>query len=238
MTDTLQLDGRAVPIQPGQTVMEVAQVAGVYIPHLCHHPALAPVGSCRLCTVEVDGRRAAACTLPARPGMVVNSASAALNADRRELTRLLFAEGNHVCPGCERSGNCQLQAVAYHLDMEEPWQAPLYPRRQLDASHPEVLLERDRCIQCGLCVRASQALDGKNVFTLAGRGLATTLLVNSPSGLLGDSDISAQDRAVQVCPVGALLVRGHGFERPIGQRIYDAGDISQVGHHNPQEQAP
>lgn len=236
MSEHILLDGQPLPFSPGQTVMDAALAAGVYIPHLCHHPAFHPHGSCRLCTVEADGRRASACTLQARPGMVVNSETETLNDDRRALTQLLFAEGNHVCPGCERSGNCQLQAVAYHLGMQEPHIEPLYPRRQIDASHAEVLLDRDRCIACALCVRASREADGKNVFELAGRGLATHLVVNSPSGLLGDSGLLASDRAAHVCPVGALIVKRQGFRIPIGERLYDRGDIAQVGHHQPGEE--
>jgi [NiFe] hydrogenase diaphorase moiety small subunit len=90
------------------------------------------------------------------------------------------------------------------------------------------MLDRDRCILCELCVRASRDVDGKNVFALSGRGIHTHLIVNSTSGKLADTEISVDDKAVHVCPVGAILVKRTGFEVPIGQRIYDHQDISEV----------
>jgi len=163
MTKTFTLDGKVIPFEEGETIMEAAAAAGVYIPHLCHHPEFKPHGSCKLCTVNIGGRLGAACTNRAAEGMAVESETEALNADRRALTQMLFVEGNHVCPSCEKSGNCQLQAVAYHLGMLTPHFTHFYPARDVDASHPDVLLERNRCILCELCVRASRDVDGKKV---------------------------------------------------------------------------
>ncbi|MFZ5512740.1 MAG: 2Fe-2S iron-sulfur cluster-binding protein [Pseudomonadota bacterium] len=221
MTQTFQLDGREVPFREGQTIMEAAAAAGIYIPHLCHHPEFKPHGSCKLCTVDIDGRRGAACTNRAVAGTRVQSETAELNADRLALVQMLFVEGNHICPSCEKSGNCQLQAVAYHLGMTTPHFSHFYPLRDVDASHPDVLLERNRCILCELCVRASRDADGKNVFAVGGRGIRARLIVNAASGRLADTDLAAGDRAVQVCPTGALLRKRQGFAVPIGRRRYD-----------------
>src|SRR5512139_3832031 len=98
MTYTIVIDGVEVPFEPGQTVMEAAHAAGVYIPHLCYHPDFKPHGSCKLCTVKVNGRYATSCTLPAAEGMVVENQSDAVQADRRRLVQMLFVEGNHYCP--------------------------------------------------------------------------------------------------------------------------------------------
>ena len=122
---------------------------------------------CKLCTVKVNGRQTASCTMPAAEGMVVESDTAELNAERRALLQMLFVEGNHFCPSCEKSGNCQLQATAYELDMMTPHYDHFYPDRPVDASHPDMLLDFNRCILCELCVRASRDVDGKNVFALA-----------------------------------------------------------------------
>jgi len=225
--NTISLDGVQIPFQDGDTIMEAATRAGVYIPHLCHHPEFEPHGSCKLCTVKVNGRNCSACTFPAADGQQVLNDTEELNGARRTITQLLFVEGNHFCPSCEKSGNCQLQAVAYFLNMLDPHFPLFYPHRQPDASHPEILLDRDRCILCELCVRASREVDGKNVFGLAGRGIDTHLVVNSASGLLGDSAMAATDKAAQVCPVGAILVKGHGFEKPIGERQFDRQDVSE-----------
>lgn len=237
MTRTFLLDGRTIPFAEGQTVMDAAIAAGVYIPHLCHHPDFKPQGSCRLCTVEIDGRTTSACTLPARDGLVVKSETDALNAARRTLTRFLFVEGNHTCPSCEKSGNCTLQAVAYHLDVEEPKYPHFHPRRAVDASHPDVFLDRDRCIYCELCVRASRDVDGKGVFALAGRGIGTRLVVNAASGRLADTDVATTDRAVHVCPVGAILPKRRGFAVPLGERVFDRQAISDVADPSRQIEA-
>lgn len=228
----LSIDGQSVSFSAGQTIMEAATTAGIYIPHLCHHPDYPPEGNCRLCSVKIGGRYLCACTTPAASGISVESQSEELTDLRRALTELLFVEGNHQCPGCERSGNCQLQAMAYFLEMQDSHFHHQYPRRELDASHPQVLLDRDRCILCGLCVRASKA-DGKEVFAIGGRGANTSLRVCTDSGLLGDSNLSIDDRAAHICPVGALLIRGEGFSVPIGSRLYDAGSIDKVGHQHP-----
>ena len=228
MTKTFVLDGKVIPFEEGETIMEAAAAAGVYIPHLCHHPEFKPHGSCKLCTVSIGGRLGAACTNKAAEGMKVESETAALNADRLALTQMLFVEGNHVCPSCEKSGNCQLQAVAYHLGMLTPHFTHFYPARDVDASHPDVLLERNRCILCELCVRASRDIDGKNVFGIGGRGIKARLIVNSASGRLADTDMSVTDRAAEVCPTGAIIRKRHGFTIPIGKRLYDHHDIAEV----------
>jgi len=228
MSKTISIDGQAVAFEEGQTIMDAAMAAGIYIPHLCHNPEFKPHGSCKLCTVNVNGRNVASCTMPAVEGQQVLSDTEELNAERLVLTQMLFVEGNHLCPACEKSGNCQLQAVAYYLGMMSPHFNHFYPQREVDASHPDVLLDRNRCIYCELCVRASRDLDGKNVFGLSGRGIATTLVVNSTSGRLGDTHIAASDKAMQVCPTGALLVKRRGFAVPIGERIYDHRSIKEV----------
>jgi len=90
------------------------------------------------------------------------------------------------------------------------------------------MLDRNRCIYCELCVRASREVDGKNVFGLSGRGIGTHLVVNSVSGLLGDTDLSVTDKAVQVCPTGDLILKRKGYVVPIGQRIFDHLSIKDV----------
>ena len=228
MTKTFTLDGKVIPFEEGETIMEAAAAAGAYIPHLCHHPEFKPHGSCKLCTVSIGGRLGAACTNRAEEGAKVESETEALNADRLALTQMLFVEGNHVCPSCEKSGNCQLQAVAYHLGMLTPHFTHFYPARDVDASHPDVLLERNRCILCELCVRASRDVDGKNVFGIGGRGIKARLIVNSASGRLADTNMSVTDRAAEVCPTGAIIRKRHGFTIPIGKRLYDHHDIAEV----------
>ena len=228
MSQTFNLDGKTITFEPGQTILQAATAAGVFIPHLCYHPEFKPHGSCKLCTVKVNGRQTASCTMRAFPDMVVESDTKEINDERLALTQMLFVEGNHFCPSCEKSGNCQLQATAYHLGMMGPHYDHFFPNRAVDASHEDVLLDFNRCILCSLCVRASRDVDGKSVFALSGRGIDTHLIVNAKSGRLADTDFSLDDKAAQVCPVGVILKKRQGFDVPIGERKYDKAPISAI----------
>ena len=226
MTTAFHLDGQEIPFKEGQTILQASLAAGHYIPHLCWHPDLGPHGSCRLCTVIISGRPFSACTQPAMKNQQVECHTPELNSMRVAITQMLFVEGNHYCPSCEKSGSCRLQATAYDLGMQDSHFPHQFPKRERDMSHPDVFLDRDRCIRCERCVRASRIYDQKNVFGILGRGIHSMLAVNSLSGLLKDSEISAEDRAIEVCPTGALMVKRVGFEVPIGQRTYDQEPIS------------
>ncbi len=225
----ITIDGYEIPFADGQTVMDAALAAGIYIPHLCHHPGLTPHGSCMLCTVDINNRSVSACTTPAVAGQQINNNTPALNEVRKNITQMLFIEGNHLCPSCEKTGNCTLQAMAYHLGMLDGHFPQFFPRREVDASHPTVMLDRDRCILCELCVRASREVDGKNVFAIAGRGITAHLIVNSRSGKLADSDLDTGDLAAHICPVGAILIKEHGYEVPIGRRTFDLHRVGEIG---------
>ena len=224
--DTFTLDGTAVPFTPGETVMQAALTAGHYIPHLCYHREFKPHGSCKVCTVRANGQTVASCTLPAQAGLVIECAAPDLEENRRTLVQMLFVEGNHFCPSCEKSGNCLLQAVAYDLGVLSTDLDHFFPNRPIDASHPALLLDLNRCILCELCVRASAEVDGKSVFALSGRGMSKHLIVNAESGRLADTDIAVTDKAVEVCPVGVILKKRVGFAVPIGQRRYDLEPVS------------
>jgi len=228
LADYITIDDKDIPFEAGQTIMEAARTAGLYIEHLCYNPNYKPHGSCKLCSVVVDGQMQTACTMPAVAGQRVECASPAMKARRETLTEMIFAEGNHYCPFCTKSGNCDLQALAYHLGMHQNNFNHRYPVRKIDASHPDLVLDHDRCIFCGLCVRASRDRDGKNVFAMAGRGKATRVEVNTDSGLLGDSDISLEDAAAHVCPVGAIMPKCGSYTTPIGQRYFDDHGIDEV----------
>lgn len=230
--NTFDLDGEEIPFVPGQTILEAAKAAGKYIPHLCWHPDYKPHGSCKLCTVKLidshGGRFGSSCTLQAAAGLNVENRTAELDDIRRTLLQLLFIEGNHFCPSCEKSGDCLLQATAYDLGMMSPHFDHFYPNRPVDASHPDVMLDFNRCILCSLCVQASEA-DGKFVFVMGGRGMrGRKIIINSESGRLGDTDFSVEDRAADICPVGVILKKRVGFAVPYGQRTYDKAPASIV----------
>jgi [NiFe] hydrogenase diaphorase moiety small subunit len=231
MTDAaFSLDGEDVPFRPGETVLQAARRAGRYIPHLCWHPEFRAHGSCRICIVKVNGRAGAACTVQAAAGQEVESNTEELNAHRKTLLQMLFVEGNHFCPSCEKSGHCLLQATAYEMNMEGPHFEEFYPDRPVDASHPDILLDFNRCILCELCVRASHEVDGKDIFAIAGHGMGTHLVINSESGRLIDTEMALTDRAASICPVGVILPKRRGFVIPIGERRYDVNTVAETNH--------
>jgi [NiFe] hydrogenase diaphorase moiety small subunit len=217
------VDGVPVVAQAGQTIIAACDDAGIYIPRLCYRSDLPPGGECRLCTCTVNGRYAAACVTPVAPSIVVANETPDLLAQRRTIVEMLFIEGNHICPGCEKSGDCDLQAMAYRLGLTAMQLRYQWPKREIDATHPEIFLDRNTCILCGLCVRASRA-DGKAVFGFENRGAQMRVGVGSPAGLRG-TDIDVGDRAASVCPVGAIVVKHTGYRTPIGERRYDARPI-------------
>jgi [NiFe] hydrogenase diaphorase moiety small subunit len=223
-TITITIDGIAVQAERGQSIMAAADAAGIYIPRLCALKGLSPFGACRVCTVIVDGGAQAACTEPARDGAVIENDTPKLLAVRRAIVEMLFVEGSHCCAVCEKSGNCELQALAYRLGIVAPQYPLLFPERRLDASHPDIFIDRSRCILCARCVRASQERDGKHVFDFVGSGAQKRLAVDAEDGLAG-TDAAVTDKSIQSCPVGALLRKGRGFAVPIGQRLYDARPI-------------
>ncbi len=222
MSDKVEfiLDGETIQGEPGQTIMQAADAAGCYIPRLCAHKDLRPYGSCRVCTVLVNGKAQAACTQPIANGVVVENDTAQVRKMRTNLIEMLFVEGNHFCMFCEKSGNCELQALAYRFGITAPKYPYQFPRREVDATHPDVFLDRNRCVLCGRCVRASRDIDGKKVFEFVGRGKNKCIAVDARAGL-GETNAAATDRAIAVCPVGAILRKRVGYAVPVGKRVYD-----------------
>jgi len=223
-TIAFTIDGVKVQGSPGQTIMQAADEAGIYIPRLCAMAGVLPHGSCRVCMVKVNGRPQAACTQPIVDGIKVESEIPEITEHRRNIVDMLFVEGNHFCMVCEKSGNCELQAVAYRLGICAPKYPFLFPNRDLDATHPDILLDHDRCILCGRCVQASRDLDGKTVFEFVGRGPDKKIAVNAEANL-ADTDLTVDDKSAEVCPVGAIIKKRVGYAVPIGERLYDTEPI-------------
>jgi [NiFe] hydrogenase diaphorase moiety small subunit len=227
MSNTIHftIDGVEVTGKPGQTILKAADEAGVYIPRLCNKDGLEPFGSCRVCTVLANGRPQSACTQPIAEGMVVENNTAEMLKLRSDLIEMLFVEGNHFCMFCEKSGNCELQAMAYRFGITAPKYPYMFPAdRDVDASHPDVMIDRNRCILCARCVRASRDLDGKHVFDFVGRGPHKKVAVNAEARL-ADTGMDVTDKAADICPVGAILKKRVGFAAPVGERKYDHDPI-------------
>ncbi len=225
MSITLTVDGVAVTVEEGATVADAATAAGAYVPTLCFHEDHPALGTCRVCAARLDGRVVAACSAEVHDGAVVEVAAEDLETMRRQVVGLLFAEGNHVCPSCEKSGRCDLQAVAAETGMlasEFPYR---YPRRETDPGDARIWLSRDRCILCQRCVDLVRDDEGRPVFTLTGRGPDTRVeLDHATAAGLSDEQVAA---AVDLCPVGAILRKGVGYDDPIGERRFDVASVRE-----------
>jgi [NiFe] hydrogenase diaphorase moiety small subunit len=217
------VDGRECFGLPGQTILEAALDNGIYIPSLCRMEGLPPAGSCRICTVRVAGRYMPACTQPVGEGMIIENKAADLEDMRKTMIEMLFVEGNHMCPTCEKSGNCQLQALAYRYQMLVPRFPYQFPLRKVEPTGPRLLVDHNRCIKCQHCVGAIKSKDGKNIFSGIHRSKRKTIAAD-PDLVRKISDADAK-RAMDSCPVGAILKKEIGFAIPIGKRKYDTMPI-------------
>jgi [NiFe] hydrogenase diaphorase moiety small subunit len=155
--------------------------------------------------------------------MIVESSSERLRELRRNLIEMLFVEGNHFCMFCEKSGHCELQALAYRFGVTAPKYPYLFPKREVDASHADIFFDGNRCVLCARCVRASRELDQRNALGFVGRGPDKSLVGGGEE--LSETDLEQTDRAIDICPVGALLPKRVGYVVPIGDRRYDREPI-------------
>lgn len=209
---TITINGQKVSARAGWTVLRAAQAAGIAIPTLCHHPALAPIGACRVCLVEVKGQRTLqpACTFPVADRMEVQTESEKVVSARRFVLELLFSERNHFCMACEMSGGCELQDLGYRYKLDH-WMYPTYTQRfPVDASPPHHLLDHNRCVLCRRCVRACSELAANHTLDLRQRG-AHTMLCADMDVPLGESTCTGCGTCVNVCPTGALIDKRSAF---------------------------
>ncbi|HEY3345506.1 MAG TPA: molybdopterin-dependent oxidoreductase [Anaerolineaceae bacterium] len=209
----LTIDGKPIEVPEGTSVLKAARQAGAVIPTLCDHPELTPYGGCRMCLVEVEGLRTLqpSCTLPASSNMVVKTSSERVKEARKFVLTLLFSERNHFCMYCQKSGgDCELQNCAYAEGMTH-WPLPTnWKPFAVDASHPDFVLDQNRCILCRRCVRACGELVGNYTLGFEERG-ASSLLIADLGTPLGESTCVSCGSCVQVCPVGALIDRQSAY---------------------------
>jgi len=227
---TLTINDKSVVVSAGRTVYEGAAAAGIVIPTLCHHPDLAPVGSCRLCLVEVEGETLhPACTLPANEGMVVRTESPALTAHRRRTLEMLlrhfrvsggsWAEQDNEFLHWVRHYGAQPQVSGWAL---APGSTPprtdrgLAPARSLDDPQPRFAVDSDpnpfirvdlnQCILCTRCVRACNEVQGRFVWHLAQRGEQSHIVAGTGTTLL-EARCESCGACEAYCPTGALTDR-------------------------------
>jgi len=208
----ITINGQKVSAPPGSTIIQAAKQAGIDIPTLCDHPALIPIGACRICVVEVQGQRTliTACTFPITEGMVVQTETPQVVSARKFILDMLFSERNHYCPSCEASGDCELQNLGYRYGLDHfiyPTYTKAFP---IDASHEHLVIEHNRCVLCGRCERACSDLTANHTLGLRNRGNSS--MIHCDANLLwGDSSCISCGNCVQVCPTGAIFSRRSAY---------------------------
>ncbi|UBM61147.1 (2Fe-2S)-binding protein [Candidatus Sulfidibacterium hydrothermale] len=215
----ITLDGKTIYARKGSTIVEAARENGIYIPTLCHFEGADPKACCRICTVKINNRFMTSCTTPVSEGMEIENNTEEINDLRKSIVELLFVSGNHFCPTCEKSGNCELQALAYRFKMLVPRFPFSFPRKEVDASNPKIVKEQNRCILCKRCIKTIRDEEGRHYFAYKNRGQHLEVVLDPVLG--ADMPDELAKKAMENCPTGSILYKGKGFEQPIGTRKYD-----------------
>lgn len=201
----LSIDCREVEVSEGTSVLDAALEAGIYVPHLCHHPDLPPHGVCRLCVVEIDGvdGLVSSCMTPAADGMVVHTKSDEITRARRMAMELLLAGHPPDCGTCQKYLNCELQSLKQYLGVEElriRRRAKLLP---VNDSNPLFVYDPNKCVLCGRCVRACWDMRGVGVLYYRKRGQEFHIYT-SEGVSLAEAGCRFCGACAEVCPTGAI----------------------------------
>ncbi|MCC6628323.1 MAG: molybdopterin-dependent oxidoreductase, partial [Chloroflexi bacterium] len=209
---TLKINGQTVTVPRGTYILKAAQMAGIDVPNFCYQQELRPWGSCRICTVEILGRRGGlieSCATPVREGMEVATHSPACMDARQEILRLYLIDHALDCAICDASGECFLQDYTYEHGVDaNPYRRP---KRKSPTLHFSDLIDYnwDRCIMCARCTRVCDEVIGATALSFTSRGLESEI---APA--FGDSLYTTPcthcGMCIQVCPVGALTDRWYG----------------------------
>jgi len=222
----ISIDGKNIQAEEGKNLMQVASENGIFIPSLCYYEHIEPpLGSCRVCTCKINGKYGPACTEKVKEGLTVEVNNEELKDTRKALVEMMFAEGNHICPACEKTGNCDLQHMGYELGVSSTRFPHLFKDRIIDYKPSRMVLEHNRCIKCLRCVVDVITKDGKRVFTYLNRGNETYVGVDYEQ----ESKLSEEEavNAMNICPTGAIIVRGVSMTEPFGDRKYDMESVQK-----------
>ena len=217
---TITIDGKEIQCKAGRNLVDVANENDIFIPSLCYYPDIEPpLGTCRVCTCNINGSPQPACTHTVEDGMEVEVHTDELEDARKAIVEMMFSEGNHFCPGCQKSGDCDLQHMAYELNLSKKRFPNVFKNRVIDFNATRMIMEHNRCIKCGRCVKEVFTDDGKAVFSLRYRGNETRVGIDydQEAKLTHEQAI----RAMHICPTGSIIVRGENAARPFGFRRFD-----------------
>ncbi|MCB2060989.1 MAG: (2Fe-2S)-binding protein, partial [Novosphingobium sp.] len=199
-TITLTIDGREVTVSAGTSVMRAASLAGGEIPKLCSTDSLQSFGSCRLCLVEIEGRKGtpASCTTPAEEGMVVHTQTDRLAKLRRGVMEFYISDHPLDCLTCSANNDCELQDMAAAVglrDVRYGYEGENHLGSKPDLSNPYFLFAPDKCIVCSRCVRACDEVQGTLALTVDGRGFASKI----SAGQTSDNFLSSECVSCGAC---------------------------------------
>ena len=204
---SLEIDGKPVMVPAGTSIMRAAVTAGVQVPKLCATDSVEAFGSCRLCLVEVEGRRGtpASCTTPCAPGMKVKTQSPKLAKLRRGVMELYISDHPLDCLTCAANGNCELQDMAGVVGLREVrygYEGENHLKAAKDESNPYFTFDASKCIVCSRCVRACEEVQGTFALTIEGRGFDSKVAAGNTPFL--DSECVSCGACVQACPTATL----------------------------------
>jgi len=213
----LTIDGKDISVPAGTTLLEAARENGIFIPTLCYDERLSLWGGCRLCVVEIEGRRglAASCITEAAEGMNVFTSSPAVIEARKTVLELLLANHPQDCLTCSKNASCRLQDYAYMYGVKEDTfkgEKHAYP---VEKDNPFIVRDMNKCILCGKCIRACSEVQVNNVIDFAYRGFNTRVTPALDRSYLESGKCVFCGNCIQVCPVGALTEKaslGQGRE--------------------------
>ena len=204
----LEIDGVTVEVAAGTSVMRAAVEAGVNVPKLCATDSLEPFGSCRLCLVEIDGKRGypASCTTPCEPGMKVRTQTPKLADIRRGVMELYISDHPLDCLTCPTNGNCELQDMAGVVglrDVRYGYDGANHLEMKKDESNPYFTYDPSKCIVCNRCVRACEETQGTFALTIDGRGFESRVSAGQMDSFM-ESECVSCGACVQACPTATL----------------------------------
>ncbi|MBI1201858.1 MAG: formate dehydrogenase subunit alpha [Rhodopseudomonas sp.] len=207
-TVTLTIDGQAVTVPEGTSVMRAAMEAGTQIPKLCATDMVEAFGSCRLCLVEIEGRAGtpASCTTPVAAGMVVKTQTDRLKTIRKGVMELYISDHPLDCLTCSANGDCELQDMAGAVglrDVRYGYDGEKHANPGKDESNPYFTYDPSKCIVCSRCVRACEEVQGTFALTIAGRGFDSVVSPGMQESFLGSECVSC-GACVQACPTATL----------------------------------